>query len=229
MINQTENSEQTTAGRLQEVNETLALALKKADRKKENCTLVAVSKTKTADEIKEAISAGQRVFGENRVQEAADKWPDILEGRGDISLHLIGPLQSNKARAAVNLFDVIETLDREKLARALARVMQEENKFPKIYVQVNTGEEDQKAGVKPSELGALLKILHDDIDIKIEGLMCIPPQNQEPSLHFALLKNLADKYNIKLLSMGMSSDFEIAAQLGATSVRVGTRIFGGRV
>lgn len=229
MNNETENKEQTVSGRLQEVSEALALALKKAGREKESCDLVAVSKTKTVGEIKEAISAGQRVFGENRVQEAADKWPDIIEGCDDISLHLIGPLQSNKARAAVNLFDVIETLDREKLARALARVMQEENKFPKIYVQVNTGEEVQKAGVKPSELGAFLKTLRDDIGLKIEGLMCIPPQSEEPSLHFALLKNLADKYNIKSLSMGMSSDFEIAAQLGATSVRVGTRIFGGRV
>ncbi len=221
-------SENTVAGRLTVVKDMLLQAVQGVGRKNGDCTLVAVSKTRTVAEINDAINAGQRVFGENRVQEAVDKWPDLKQQHGDITLHLIGPLQSNKVRAAVKLFDVIEVLDREKLARALHRVMAEEQIFPKIYVQVNTGEEEQKAGVLPSELGAFLNTVRDDIGLSVEGLMCIPPQGEEPAMHFALLKNLSQKFNVEKLSMGMSSDFDVAAKLGATSVRVGTKIFGAR-
>ncbi|MCK5041987.1 MAG: YggS family pyridoxal phosphate-dependent enzyme [Sphingomonadales bacterium] len=221
-------SENTVAGRLAVVKDMLLQAVQGVGRKGGDCTLVAVSKTRTVAEIKTAINAGQRVFGENRVQEAVDKWPDLKQEHGDITLHLIGPLQSNKVRAAVKLFDVIEVLDREKLARALHRVMEEEQVSPKIYVQVNTGEEEQKAGVLPSELGDFLNTVRDDIGLPVEGLMCIPPQGEEPAMHFALLKNLSQKFNVEKLSMGMSGDFDVAAKLGATSVRVGTKIFGAR-
>lgn len=222
-----EQAKKTTAERLNSVKEKLSLALKKANRKVGDCSLVAVSKTKGSTQIEEAIAAGQTVFGENRVQEASEKWPPLVEKHNNIKLRLIGPLQSNKVRVAVKLFDTIETLDREKLARTLARVMEEENKYPKIYIQVNTGEEPQKAGVAPAELEDFLKTVND-MGIKVEGLMCIPPQTEEPAMHFALLKKLADRHQLSGVSMGMSKDYEVAAQLGATSVRVGTDIFGSR-
>jgi hypothetical protein len=219
---------ETIASNLSLVKGELAKALSTASRKQDACELIAVSKTRSADEIAEAIAAGQKTFGENKVQEADTKWPDIKEKHSNLSLHLIGPLQSNKVRQAVKLFDVIEVLDREKLAIALHRVMQGEQKFPKIYVQVNTGEEEQKAGVLPSNLGGFLKTVREDIGLSVEGLMCIPPQDEEPAMHFYLLKNLAQKFAVEKLSMGMSADFTVAAQLGATSVRVGTKIFGDR-
>ena len=210
------------------VRSDLAKSLALAGRKTSDCILVAVSKNRTVDEIKEAIAAGQRVFGENRVQEAVEKWPDVKSKHSDVKLHLIGPLQNNKARQAVKLFDVIEVLDSKKLATTLKRVMEEEQVFPKIYIQVNAGEEEQKSGVLPKDLDAFIKTVCEGIGINIAGLMCIPPQNEEPAMHFLLLNNLAEKYGLKECSMGMSDDFDVAARLGATSVRVGTKIFGAR-
>lgn len=227
-MQKTPKLKETIKDRLSQVNDELLAALKLANRADDECSLIAVSKTRTADEIKQAIAAGQNTFGENRVQEADQKWPEIKQENKDVKLHLIGPLQSNKARQAVNLFDAIETLDREKLATTLKRVMEEEQKFPKIYVQVNTGEEEQKSGVLPKDLTNFIKKVRDEIGLTIEGLMCIPPQDEEPAMHFYLLKNLAEQNNVEKLSMGMSGDFDVAAKLGATSVRVGTKIFGPR-
>ncbi|MGV0910892.1 YggS family pyridoxal phosphate-dependent enzyme [Martelella sp. FOR1707] len=191
-------------------------------------TLVAVSKTHDADAIRPAIEAGQRVFGENRVQEAQKKWPALKQETPDIELHLIGPLQSNKAEDAVKLFDVIETVDREKIARALAKEIQKQGRAPRLYVQVNTGNEPQKAGIDPRETEAFLALCRDELGLAIEGLMCIPPAGENPGPHFALLHDLAIENSIQKLSMGMSGDYEIAIAFGATSVRVGSAIFGER-
>lgn len=199
-----------------------------ANRSKGSVTLVAVSKTFDADAIRPVIEAGQRVFGENRVQEALAKWPYLRTDFPDIELHLIGPLQSNKAQEAVALFDVIETVDREKIASALALEMKKQNRFPKLFVQVNTGSEPQKAGIEPREALAFITRCRDVHGLMIEGLMCIPPADEPPSAHFALLAKLAKLNGLPLLSMGMSSDFEAAIQLGATHVRVGSAIFGSR-
>jgi pyridoxal phosphate enzyme (YggS family) len=216
-------------GRLRLVEEEIALAADAADRDANTVRLVAVSKTVPAAVIEEAIEAGQRLFGENRVQEALAKWPALKELHSDIELHLIGPLQSNKAREAVALFDVIETLDRPKLARALAEEMERQGTCPRLFVQVNTGEEPQKAGVAPEETPAFVALCRDTFDLKISGLMCMPPYGEEPSMHFALLSNLADDLGLDELSMGMSGDFTKAISFGATYVRVGTAIFGERV
>lgn len=191
-------------------------------------TLVAVSKTHDADVIRPAIEAGQRVFGENRVQEAQKKWPALKQETPDIELHLIGPLQSNKAEDAVKLFDVIETVDREKIARALAKEIQKQGRAPRLYVQVNTGNEPQKAGIDPRETEAFLALCRDELGLTIEGLMCIPPAGENPGPHFALLHDLAIENSVPKLSMGMSGDYEIAIAFGATSVRVGSAIFGER-
>ncbi|MGV0816970.1 YggS family pyridoxal phosphate-dependent enzyme [Martelella sp. AMO21009] len=191
-------------------------------------TLVAVSKTHDADAIRPAIEAGQRVFGENRVQEAQKKWPALKEETPDIELHLIGPLQSNKAEDAVKLFDVIETVDREKIARALAKEIAKQGRAPRLYVQVNTGNEPQKAGIDPRETEAFLALCRDELGLAIEGLMCIPPAGENPGPHFALLHDLATENSVPKLSMGMSGDYEIAIAFGATSVRVGSAIFGER-
>jgi len=199
-----------------------------AGRDPERVALVAVSKNHDATRILPALHAGQRVFGENRVQEAIDKWPDLTAQFPDARVHLIGPLQRNKAKRAVQLFDVIETIDRLKLARAVAREMKEQEKHPDCYVQVNTGEEDQKAGVLPLDADAFIAECLNDLGLPIVGLMCIPPADEEPSLHFALLAKIAERNGLKKLSMGMSGDFEAAVRLGATSVRVGTAIFGSR-
>jgi hypothetical protein len=190
--------------------------------------LVAVTKTLGADRIRPALEAGHRLFGENRVQEAQAKWPGLRVEFPDLRLHLIGPLQTNKARDAVALFDVIETLDRPKLARALARGMSAQDRTPDCFIQVNTGEESQKAGVLPDESDDFVKLCRDELGLTITGLMCIPPVDEEPSLHFALLGNIAKRNGIAKLSMGMSHDFEIAVAFGATEVRVGTAIFGPR-
>lgn len=195
--------------------------------------LIAVSKTFDAEHITPLIEAGQRLFGENRVQEAKEKWPALLENWPEIELHLIGPLQSNKAKEAVALFDVIHTVDRPKIAAALAKEMAAQQKFPKLLVQVNSGEEAQKAGIAPQDLMAFLKTCHDEHGLKIKGLMCIPPQDEEPALHFALLAKLAQEArqtypDITELSMGMSADFETAVQFGATYIRVGRALFGAR-
>ncbi|MEO2038102.1 MAG: YggS family pyridoxal phosphate-dependent enzyme, partial [Martelella sp.] len=191
-------------------------------------TLVAVSKTHDADAIRPAIEAGQRVFGENRVQEAQKKWPTLKEETPDIELHLIGPLQSNKAEDAVKLFDVIETVDREKIARALAKEIAKQGRAPRLYVQVNTGNEPQKAGIDPRETEAFLALCRDELGLTVEGLMCIPPAGENPGPHFALLHDLATENSVPKLSMGMSGDYEVAIAFGATSVRVGSAIFGER-
>jgi pyridoxal phosphate enzyme (YggS family) len=187
-----------------------------------------VTKTVPADVIEQAIDDGQRIFGENRVQEAHAKWPALKARHADIELHLIGPLQTNKVREAVALFDVIETVDRPKLARALAEEMARTGRRPRLFVQVNTGEEPQKAGVIPSETDEFVAFCRKDLGLAIEGLMCIPPLDEEPAMHFALLARIAERLGIKELSMGMSGDFARAVQFGATYVRIGTAIFGAR-
>jgi PLP dependent protein len=190
--------------------------------------LICVSKNFGAEDVLPLLAAGQMTFGENRVQEAKEKWPQLRTLFPDISLHLIGPLQSNKAAEAVALFDVIETIDRPKIAAAIAAAIQESGKKPQLYIQVNTGEEPQKAGVPPRELGALLSYCREQTRLEIDGLMCIPPADQLASPHFALLNQLAREFQVKELSMGMSDDFERAIQMGATKVRVGSAIFGER-
>ncbi len=191
-------------------------------------TLVAVSKTHPVERIAAVIAAGHRVFGENRVQEATAKYPGLKENCPALKLHLIGPLQTNKARDAVRLFDVIESLDRPKLARALAEEMAREGRLPACFVQVNTGEEPQKTGVFPAEADDLIALARDELALPVEGLMCIPPMDEEPSLHFALLGEIAKRNGLPLLSMGMTADFETAIRFGATHVRIGTAIFGTR-
>ena len=199
-----------------------------AGRPSGSVTLVAVTKTFDGDAIRPVIEARQRVFGENRVQEAQAKWPALRQDFPDVELHLIGPLQSNKAEDAVRLFDVIETVDREKIAVALAKEMQKQGRFPKLYVQVNTGSEPQKAGIDPKQAVAFVKRCRDVHGLKIDGLMCIPPFDENPGPHFALLEKIAREAGVEKLSMGMSGDYEIAVGFGATSVRVGSAIFGGR-
>jgi pyridoxal phosphate enzyme (YggS family) len=191
-------------------------------------TLVAVSKKHPPSTIEWALKSGHRVFGENKVQEAADKWPALKSSYSDVLLHLIGPLQSNKVKRAVQVFDVIETVDRLKIAHALAREMETQNIRPKCYIQVNTGEETQKAGLFPTDVDAFIKKCRDEIGLPIVGLMCIPPVGDNPTLHFGLLSEMAKRNGLEKLSMGMSSDFEAAVKFGATSVRVGTAIFGSR-
>lgn len=206
----------------------IAAAEKEARRDKDSVTLVAVSKTFDADTIRPALDAGHRVFGENRVQEAQGKWPQLRETYSGIELHLIGPLQSNKAADAVALFDVIETVDREKIAAALAKEIRKQGKGPKLYVQVNTGLEPQKAGIEPKDAVAFVERCRTHHGLAIEGLMCIPPAEENPGPHFALLEKLAREAGVEKLSMGMSGDYETAIGFGATSVRVGSAIFGGR-
>lgn len=213
---------------LNKVKAVIANAQEEARRDQGSVMLVAVSKTFEADEIRPALDAGQRVFGENRVQEAQGKWPALRQDYSGIELHLIGPLQSNKAADAVALFDVIETVDREKIAAALAVEIKKQGKSPKLYVQVNTGLEEQKAGITPKEAVAFVEHCRTEHGLTIEGLMCIPPADENPGPHFALLEKLAREANVDKLSMGMSSDFETAVGFGATSVRVGSAIFGGR-
>ena len=190
--------------------------------------LIAVSKVQPNERIEAVLEQGHRIFGENRIQEAQLKWPDFKERFEGIELHIIGPLQTNKTRAAMELADCIHTLDRTKLATTMARVAQEMGKCPELFVQVNTGDEPQKSGVSPKETQAFVEECLD-MDLPVKGLMCIPPVNEEASLHFALLKNIAEDCGLSDLSMGMSSDFEKAISFGATHVRVGSAIFGDRV
>ena len=190
--------------------------------------LIAVSKVQPNERIEAVLEQGHRIFGENRIQEAQSKWPDFKEQFEGIELHIIGPLQTNKTRAAMELADCIHTLDRTKLAATMARIAQELGKCPELFVQVNTGDEPQKSGVPPKKTQAFVKECLD-MDLPVKGLMCIPPVNEEASLHFALLKNIAEDCGLSDLSMGMSSDFEKAISFGATHVRVGSAIFGDRV
>ena len=206
----------------------IADAAQEGGREASDVTLVAVSKTHDAPRIQQALDAGHRVFGENRVQEAEGKWPALKEATRDVSLHLIGPLQGNKVKPALELFDVIETVDRPKLARRLAGLMDETGLRPNIFIQVNTGEEPQKAGILPHDVDAFVAQCRDDLELPVIGLMCIPPADQEPGLHFGLLAEIAKRSGIVGLSMGMSGDFETAIRFGATHVRVGTAIFGPR-
>ncbi|QGZ37115.1 YggS family pyridoxal phosphate-dependent enzyme [Stappia indica] len=191
-------------------------------------TLVAVSKTFDADAIRPVIAAGARVFGENKVQEAQEKWPALKAEYPDIELRLLGPLQSNKAKDAVALFDVIESVDREKIAAEISREIARQGRSPRLYVQVNTGREPQKAGIDPDEAIAFVERCRDVHGLTIEGLMCIPPAGEDPAPHFELLAALADKAGLARRSMGMSGDYEKAVIYGATSVRVGSAIFGAR-
>lgn len=214
--------------RLNDVLSRIRWSEKAANRPQDAVSLVAVSKTFDAEAIRPAIEAGQRVFGENRVQEALAKWPELKRGAPDIDLHLIGPLQSNKAADAVALFDVIETIDREKIARSVAAEMARQGRNPRLYVQVNTGLEPQKAGIAPEDTVAFVEFCRLELGLEIEGLMCIPPVDENPGPHFALLAKLAGKCGLEKLSMGMSGDFETAIAFGATSVRVGSAIFGVR-
>jgi len=203
----------------------IADAARRAGRDPDDVTLVAVSKQQPDDRIEAMLAAGQRIFGENRVQEAQGRWAGRREG---LELRLIGPLQTNKVREAVALFDVIETVDREKLARALAAEIARSGRAPRLYVQVNTGEEPQKAGVAPGAADAFLRLCRD-LGLTIEGLMCIPPEGEPPTAHFTLLGRIAARNGLHRLSMGMSADYELAVACGATSVRVGSALFGGRM
>ena len=213
---------------LEIIRTALNKACAKAGRNKDDVTLVAVSKVQPNDRAAAILDQGHRVFGENKVQEAAGKWPAFRETYDGIDLHLIGPLQTNKARQAMELAQSIHTLDRPKLATTIARLAQEMGQCPALYIQVNTGMEPQKAGCLPADADAFIKTAQD-MDLPVRGLMCIPPADEEPSLHFALLAKIAARNGLVGLSMGMSSDFESAIALGATHVRVGSAIFGDRV
>jgi pyridoxal phosphate enzyme (YggS family) len=216
------------AGNLAGVHAAIAEAARAAGRQPGDVSLVAVSKTHGPKRIRPVIEAGQILFGENRVQEAEGKWPALKEAYPDVRLHLIGPLQSNKVKHAVALFDVIETVDRPKLARRLAQEMEEQGRRLPCYIQVNTGEEPQKAGVLPDETDAFVRQCREEFGLDVRGLMCIPPVEEEPALHFALLREIARRNGLDGLSMGMSADYETAIEFGATLVRVGTAIFGAR-
>jgi pyridoxal phosphate enzyme (YggS family) len=217
----------SVAHRLATVRGAIAAAADQAGRRAHDIRLVAVSKAQPVDRVEAALAAGHRVFGENRVQEALAKWPQLRAAYADARVHLIGPLQTNKVRDAVSLFATIETVDRGKLARALAKEMDRCGRRPDCFVQVNTGEEPQKAGVAPDDAAALIALCRA-CGLPLVGLMCIPPAGDEPSLHFALLAKIAERNGLARLSMGMSHDFEVAVTFGATDVRVGTAIFGKR-
>jgi PLP dependent protein len=213
---------------LADVRRRIAKAAAAAGREGADVTLTAVSKQQPWERVEPVLAAGQRVFGENRVQEAMTRWADARAAVADLELRLIGPLQTNKAKEAVAFFDVIETLDRERLADALAEEIQKQGRTPRLYVQVNTGEEPQKAGVAPGEADAFLRLVRERYGLEPEGLMCIPPADEEPAMHFALLAKIAARNGLTRLSMGMSHDYETAIRFGATEVRVGSAVFGAR-
>jgi pyridoxal phosphate enzyme (YggS family) len=213
---------------LASVEQAIARACKESRRDRASVTLIAVSKTFDADAIAPVIEAGQRVFGENRVQEARAKWPALMSAYPGIALHLIGPLQSNKAKEAVALFDAIHSVDRPSICQALAKEINSQKRQPELFVQLNTGEEPQKAGVAPGEADAFVADCREKYGLRISGLMCIPPVNDAPAPHFALTAKIAARNGLKNLSMGMSADFATAIQFGATHVRVGSAIFGHR-
>ena len=210
------------------VEQQIARACKEFGRDRAEVTLIAVSKTFGAEAIVPVIAGGQRVFGENRVQEAKTKWPALISDHPGLVLHLIGPLQSNKAKEAVALFDAIHSVDRPSICEALAKEIKSQGRHPQLFVQVNTGEEPQKAGVAPQDTDAFIAACRDRYGLDISGLMCIPPVDQAPAPHFALTAKIAARNGLKNLSMGMSADFATAIQLGATHVRVGSAIFGHR-
>ncbi len=213
---------------LADIQASMRAACEAAGRDTQDVELIAVSKVQPNERVAAILDQGHRVFGENKVQEAAGKWPDFRERYQDITLHLIGPLQTNKARQAMELAQAIHTLDRPKLAKTIARLAQEMGQCPDLFIQVNTGEEPQKSGILPAEADAFVAETRA-LDLPLKGLMCIPPVDEEPSLHFALLAKIAERNGLKGLSMGMSSDFERAIALGATHIRVGSAIFGERV
>ena len=219
---------QSIPTRLASVRQRITAAAQAANRDPASIHLIAVTKTFAAEDILPVLDAGQRLFGENRVQEAAGKWPALRERHPDIELHLIGPLQSNKAKDAVQLFDALHTIDRPKIAEAIAGEMARQGRHLQLFIQVNTGEEPQKAGVLPREAAALLRLCREELGLEISGLMCIPPLDEEPAVHFAFLANIAGDLGLAQLSMGMSADFETAIAFGATHVRVGSEIFGHR-
>jgi pyridoxal phosphate enzyme (YggS family) len=216
------------AANLAEVRARIAAAARAAARGQDEVALVAVAKTQPGEAVAAALAAGQRLFGENRVQEAEEKYPPLKAATPDLRLHLIGPLQTNKVREAVALFDVIETVDRPRLAQALAREMERQGKRPDCLIEVNTGEEQQKAGIGPRDADEFIAECRFRLGLPIAGLMCIPPEGEEPAPHFALLREIARRTGLAELSMGMSADFEIAIRFGATLVRVGTAVFGPR-
>ena len=211
-----------------DVARAVVTACAEAKRARDDVTLIAVSKTYQADAIAPVITAGQRAFGENRVQEAKAKWPDLVARHNGLSLHLIGPLQSNKTKEAVALFDAIHSVDRDSLCAALAKEIKTLDKQPQLFVQLNTGEEPQKAGIAPADADAFIARCRDHHGLSISGLMCIPPVDEAPAPHFALTAKIAKRNGLTKLSMGMSADFALAIQFGATHVRVGSAIFGGR-
>ena len=216
------------ADNIDTVRASIAKAAGAAERDPQGVTLIAVGKVQPLERVEAALMAGQRVFGENRVQEAKSKWPEFRTRYEGIELHLIGPLQTNKVREAVELFDVIQTVDRPKLARELAKEMEKQDRRLDCYIQVNTGEEEQKAGVAPADADAFIAECREELGLRVVGLMCIPPVDETPALHFAMLREIAKRNGIANLSMGMSGDFETAVEMGATHVRVGTAIFGAR-
>ena len=218
----------TIIDRLDATRSAIARAAQDCDRDPAAVTLVCVTKTFPAEDVVPLLEAGHRVYGENRVQEAMGKWPSLRERFPDIELHLIGPLQSNKTREAVETFDVIQSVDREKIAKALAEEIARSGKHPRLFVQVNTGAEPQKAGILPQDADAFLAFCRESCGLSIEGLMCVPPVDEQASPHFALLADIAARNGLHQLSMGMSSDYELAIQLGATYVRVGSAIMGVR-
>jgi hypothetical protein len=216
------------AENLRAIRARIAQAAESVGRAPGEVTLVAVAKTHPAEAVEAALAAGQTVFGENRVQEAQGKYPALRERFPQLKLHLIGPLQTNKVKEAVALFDAIESVDREKLARALAAEMDRQQRKPALFIQVNIGEEPQKAGIPPREADAFIRLCRDELGLAIAGLMCIPPAERQPAPYFALLREIARRNRLTELSMGMSGDYETAIPLGATLVRVGTAIFGTR-
>jgi pyridoxal phosphate enzyme (YggS family) len=227
----TENTDAVTShspNALVSVEAEIARACKDARRERSSVTLIAVSKTFAADAIVPVIESGQRVFGENRVQEARAKWPALISAYPDLKLHLIGPLQSNKAKEAVALFDAIHSVDRTSICQALAKEIKSQDRHPQLFVQINTGEEPQKAGVAPGEADAFIAACRDVHGLSISGLMCIPPVNEAPAPHFALTAKIAARNGLSNLSMGMSADYPVAIQFGATHIRVGSAIFGHR-
>ena len=214
---------------LEEIQTRIGQSAEKAGRDPADVTLIAVSKVQPQERVTAVLEAGHRVFGENRVQEASGKWPEFRERFPETELHLIGPLQTNKVRQAVDLFDAIHSVDRDKLARRLADVFAETGRPLPSFIQVNTGEEPQKAGCLPADTDAFVRTCREEYGLPVAGLMCIPPVEEEPSLHFALLKKIAERNGLTGLSMGMSGDFERAIALGATHVRIGSAIFGARI